>query len=88
MKKHKFLMSFLGLLLSFFLVGLSGATLHHYQYHDDSVAQEQESAPSDVNPEFHHVFLPTLGIVTGSVFLLVCGTCVVLQHKKATQKEE
>ena len=83
MKKHRFLVSFLGLLLSFFLVGLSGATLHHYQYHDDSVAQE----PSDANPEFHHVFLPTLGIVTGSVLLLVCGTCVVLQHKKAIQKE-
>lgn len=88
MKKHKLLASFFGLLLSFFLVGLSGAILHHYQYHDDSVVQEQQqTAPSDVNPEFQHVFLPTLGIVVGSVFLLVCGTCIVLQHKKMAQKE-
>ena len=87
MKKYKFFMAFFGLLLSFFLVGLSGTILHHYQYHDEgNEATPQQEEASGINPEFQHVFLPTLGIVAGSVLLLVCGTCVVLQYKKSTQK--
>lgn len=88
MKQHKFFMAFFGLLLSFFLVSLSGATLHHFKYHEDNDQNPQEvTATSESNPEFQHVFLPTLGIVAGSVFLLVSGACVVLQYKKSNQEQ-